>query len=81
MADGTEISCQELVEVVTDYIEGRMSAGDAAVFEAHLELCDGCRFYVEQVRTTIATVGRIEEADVPPQLRDTVLAAFRNRRA
>ena len=43
-------------------------------------LCDGCRFYLEQMQITIATVGRIEEADVPPQLRDTVVAAFRNRR-
>jgi anti-sigma factor RsiW len=80
MADGTAIRCQEVVEVVTDYLEGRLSPEDVAIFEAHLELCDGCRWYVEQMRTTIATVGRIEEADVPPALRDTLLAAFRARR-
>ena len=80
MADGTAINCQEVVEVVTDYLEGRLSPEDVAIFEAHLELCDGCRWYVEQMRTTIATVGRIEEADVPPALRDTLLAAFRARR-
>ena len=80
MADGTAISCQEVVEVVTDYLEGRLSPEDAAIFEAHLELCDGCRWYLDQIRTTIATVGRIEDADVPPALRSTVMGAFRNRR-
>jgi predicted anti-sigma-YlaC factor YlaD len=80
MADGTLISCQEAVELVTDYLEGGMSPEDVAVFEAHLELCDGCRSYVDQMRITIATVGRIEEADVPDDMRATLTAAFRARR-
>jgi anti-sigma factor RsiW len=80
MADGTRITCQEVVEVVTDYLEGRMAPEDVAVFEAHLELCDGCKWYVEQMRITIAAVGRIEEADVPDAMRDTLTAAFRARR-
>ena len=80
MADGTLISCQEVVEVVTDYLEGRMSPEDVAIFEAHLELCDGCKWYVEQMRITIATVGRIDEADVPDDMRATLMHAFRARR-
>jgi anti-sigma factor RsiW len=80
MADGTAISCQEVVEVVTDYLEGRMSPEDVAIFEAHLEICDGCQWYVDQMRITIATVGRIEDAEVSDELRETVLAAFRTRR-
>ncbi|HEX5621326.1 MAG TPA: zf-HC2 domain-containing protein [Solirubrobacteraceae bacterium] len=80
MADGTAISCQEVVEVITDYLEGKLSPEDVAIFEAHLELCDGCKWYLEQMRTTIAAVGRVEDAEVPDELRDTVLAAFRNRR-
>ena len=79
MADGTAISCQEVVEVVTDYLEGRLAPEDVTIFEAHLDLCDGCRWYVEQMRTTIAAAGKIEPADVPPELQDTVLAAFRSR--
>jgi anti-sigma factor RsiW len=79
MADGTAISCQEVVEVVTDYLEGRLAPEDVKIFEAHLDLCDGCRWYVEQMRTTIAAAGKIEPADVPPELQDTVLAAFRSR--
>ena len=80
MADGTQISCQEVVEVVTDYLERRMAPDDVAVFEAHLELCDGCRSYLDQMRITIATVGSIKETDVPAGLRDTLLSAFRDRR-
>jgi predicted anti-sigma-YlaC factor YlaD len=80
MADGTAISCQEVVEVITDYLEGKLSPEDVAILEAHLALCDGCRWYLDQVRITIATVGRIEETDVPAELRDTLLSAFRDRR-
>jgi predicted anti-sigma-YlaC factor YlaD len=80
MADGTAISCQEVVEVVTDYLEGKLSLEDVAIFDAHVALCDGCRYYLDQMRMTIAAVGRIEEEEVPAELRDTVLAAFRNRR-
>ena len=80
MADGTAISCQEVVEVVTDYLEGRLSPEDVAIFEAHLAICDGCQWYLDQMRITIDAVGRIEDDGVPPELRDTVLAAFRNRR-
>jgi anti-sigma factor RsiW len=80
MADGTAISCQEVVEVITDYLEGNLSPEDVAIFEAHLAICDGCQWYLDQMRITIDTVGRIEDADVPAELRDSVLAAFRNRR-
>jgi anti-sigma factor RsiW len=80
MADGTAISCQEVVEIITDYLEGRLSPGDAAIFEAHLAICDGCQWYLDQMRVTIDAVGRIEDEAVPAELRDTVLAAFRDRR-
>ena len=80
MADGTAITCQEVVEVITDYLEGKLSPEEVAILEAHLALCDGCRFYLEQMRITIAAVGRVEDEEVPAELRDTVLAAFRTRR-
>jgi anti-sigma factor RsiW len=80
MADGTAISCQEVVEVITDYLEGKLPPEDVAIFEAHLALCDGCQWYLDQMRITIATVGGIEDTEVPPALRNTVLAAFRGRR-
>jgi anti-sigma factor RsiW len=79
MADGTLISCQEVVEVITEYLEGKLSPEAVAIFEAHMAICDGCQWYLDQMRTTIATVGRIEDEAVPDELRETVMAAFRNR--
>ena len=72
------ISCQEVVELVTDYLEGAMSPEDVARFDHHLSLCEGCVFYVDQIRMTIAAVGRIGEEDVPPAVRDDLVAAFRD---
>jgi anti-sigma factor RsiW len=80
MADGTAISCQEVVEVITDYLEGKLTPEEVAIFEAHLAICDGCQYYLDQIRITVATVGRIEDEAVPAALRSTVLAAFRDRR-
>jgi anti-sigma factor RsiW len=73
------VSCQEVVELVTDYLEGALSPEEAALFEQHLNFCDGCDWYVDQLRTTIAAVGRIEPAEVPPAMRDKLLTAFRDR--
>ena len=72
------ISCQEVVELVTDYLDGAMSPANVARFDHHLSLCDGCVFYVDQIRMTIAAVGRIGAEDVPPAVRDDLVAAFRD---
>jgi len=73
------VSCQEVVELVTDYLEGALAVDEAALFEQHLNFCDGCVWYVDQLRTTIDTVGRIEEEAVPPAMRAQLLSAFRDR--
>lgn len=79
MAESTEhVSCQEVVELVTDYLERALPTDEAALFEQHLNFCDGCIWYVDQIRTTVATVGRISEEDVPDELRGQLLAAFRD---
>jgi predicted anti-sigma-YlaC factor YlaD len=72
------ISCQEVVELVTDYLEGAMPPEEVARFEHHLSLCDGCVFYVDQIRMTVEAVGRIGEEDVPPDIRDGLVEAFRD---
>ena len=72
------ISCQELVELVTDYLEGSLSERDERRFEQHIEACHWCSLYVEQMRVTIRTVGRIEEESISPAARDELLLAFRN---
>jgi Putative zinc-finger len=69
-----------LVELVTDYLEGALPGEAGALFEEHLNFCGSCASYLDQLRVTIATVGRIEQTDVPPDMRDRLLTAFRDRR-
>ena len=75
-----EMPCQELVEVVTDYLDGALAAPDRLRFEAHLDECDACRDYLAQIRTTIGVVGRLGPEDLPEQTREALLAAFRGWR-
>ena len=72
------LTCQQLVELVTDYFEGALSPADAQRFEQHLEVCPGCVTYVEQMRETIRLTGRLREDDLVPAARDELLAQFRN---
>jgi anti-sigma factor RsiW len=72
------VSCQEVVELVTDYLEQALPADEAALVEQHLNFCDGCVWYVDEIRSTIATVGRIEEAELSPETREKLLTAFRD---
>jgi predicted anti-sigma-YlaC factor YlaD len=74
------IGCQEAVELVTDHLEGALATEERALFEQHLNLCDGCDRYVDQMRSTVAAVGRIEKTDVPPPMRERLLVTFRDRR-
>jgi anti-sigma factor RsiW len=64
------IPCQELVELVTDYLEGTLPARDHARLEAHLSACDACTMYVEQMRETLRIMGAIE----PEQVSDAAYA-------
>src|SRR5918993_5119000 len=74
------VTCQEVVELVTDYLEGALTPEEAALFEQHLNFCDGCDRYVDQLRATVATVGRIEQEEVPEAMQAKLLNAFRDRR-
>ena len=75
-----ELSCQDIVELVTDYLERALPAEETVLVEQHLNFCEGCIWYVDQIRATVATVGRIEERDVPPETREKLLTAFRDWR-
>ena len=79
MADhGDHISCSDVVALVTDYFERALPADQISLFEQHLIFCDGCVSYVEQMRLTAETVGRLEEEHVPAEARDKLLQAFRD---
>ena len=72
------ITCQEVVELVTDYLDGALSPDMTSLFEQHLNFCEGCVWYVGELRTTVAAVGRIQEEDVPEHTREQLVAAFRD---
>ena len=75
-----EMPCRELVELVTEYLEGTLPAGDRVRFEAHLGDCEYCTTYLDQMRTTIRLVGRIPEDSVDPVALQALRAAFRGWR-
>ena len=76
-----DLTCQELVELVTDYLEGALDARDRARFEAHIAKCHGCTAYVEQMRATLEVVGRIDPESLSPEAEQELLAAFRGWKA
>ena len=77
----TDMDCQELVAVITDYLEGAMADDDRVRFDAHLAECPFCTSYVEQMRATIARLGALPDDPLPPAVRSDALAAFRDWRA
>ena len=77
VTDLPELPCRELVELVTDYLEDRLSPIDRARFEAHLTECEACRTYLEQFRQTIRVLGRLPEESLSPEAREALLTAFR----
>lgn len=73
-----ELTCQELVELVTDYLDGVMPADERARFEAHLDDCPYCSTYLDQIRQTIRLTGRLSEATLPEEIRAALLHRFRD---
>jgi anti-sigma factor RsiW len=84
MTDGetesNEMACNELVELVTAYLEERLPEPDVRRLEAHLATCEGCRNYVDQMRETIDALGHLPEQPLAPEVREELLAAFRGWR-
>jgi anti-sigma factor RsiW len=72
------LSCRELVELVTAYLEGALSIADRMRFENHLTACDGCSTYVQQMRRTIELTGTLRVDDVSREAESALLHAFRN---
>jgi len=72
-----DLTCRELVEIVTDYLEDALPANERAWFEEHLLVCGGCADYVAQMRETIRIAGHLRDEDVPVAGRERLLAAFR----
>jgi anti-sigma factor RsiW len=75
------LNCRELVELVTAYLEGDLSAGERKRFDAHLSGCNGCTMYVAQMRRTIELTGTLSVDDVPREAEEALLRAFRDWKA
>lgn len=78
MADPNDLTCQEFVELVTEYLEGTLSPAERARFQAHIEDCDACTIYLEQIRQTIRALGHLSEERIAPPARERLLAEFRD---
>lgn len=76
-----DLSCRELVELVTEYLEGAMDPAERVRFEHHLVMCRGCAAFVDQMRQTIRITGTLTQDDVPEEAQETLLAAFRRWKA
>jgi anti-sigma factor RsiW len=76
-----DMGCRELVEAITDYLEGTLPLEDVERFQAHLGECDGCQRYLDQMRATIAAMGRIRPESLTAEQEQELLAAFRDWRA
>jgi anti-sigma factor RsiW len=79
--DAGGLTCRELVELVTDYLEGALPESERARFEGHIAACEHCTAYLEQMRDTIAIVGAIEPGALEPHMERELLAAFRDWKA
>jgi Putative zinc-finger len=73
-----ELSCQEIVELVTEFLEETMDSPLRAAFDTHLAKCDGCTEYLDQIEATIRVAGTIEPEALSPQFQAGLLEAFRD---
>lgn len=74
------LSCQELVELITEYLEGALSGERRLAFEQHIAICPPCRAYLAEIRRTVEAAGTLTETAIPPEARDAMLAVFRDWR-
>jgi anti-sigma factor RsiW len=73
-----EPTCQEVAELLTDYLEGLLTAAERANVDRHVAGCRDCTLYIEQMRLTIAASGLIRSDELAPALREALLSAFRD---
>ena len=75
-----DIVCRQAVELVTDYLEGKLSRRDARAFEEHLRACDGCEEYVRQIQATIRILGNVQPEDLSVEARHGLMELYREFR-
>jgi anti-sigma factor RsiW len=73
----SDLVCQQVVELVTDYLEGALSRADRRRFDRHLRGCPNCTNYLEQMRITIAATGALRPEDLSPEAEQEFTELFR----
>jgi anti-sigma factor RsiW len=76
-----ELVCQEMVELITDYLEGALTRSQRKRFDAHLAGCEHCTEYLRQMRVTIRLTGRLRAEDLTPAMREEFTKLYRSWRA
>jgi anti-sigma factor RsiW len=71
------LTCHEVVDIITDYLDDALSPGDRRRVAEHLAICDGCTAYLEQMRETIRLTGMLTEEQIPDDQKQRLLEAFR----
>ncbi len=71
------LTCQQLTELVTEYLEGRMSLWRRVQFLMHLGMCRHCRAYLRQMKMTARTLGQLPQEQVPPEVKAELLRRLR----
>jgi hypothetical protein len=77
---GHDVTCKQVVGLVTDYLDGTLSPNDRARFEAHLSLCDPCVEHIKQIRVAIGVTGRVGDDDLDRLAREDLMALYRRWR-
>jgi anti-sigma factor RsiW len=72
------MTCRQVVELMTDYLEGSLSSADRARFEEHIAGCDGCRAYLAQLATTRKVLRKLADEPIPADLQAELVQAFKN---
>src|SRR5438034_7522950 len=73
-----EITCKEVTELITDYLEQRLLPAERTRFEQHLSVCPGCVAYLDQMRITVKTLGSVPPLEIPESIKSGLLQAFRS---
>jgi anti-sigma factor RsiW len=76
-----ELVCQEMVELITDYLEGALTRSQRRRFDAHLAGCEHCTEYLRQMRVTIRLTGGLRAEDLTPAMREEFTELYRSWRA
>lgn len=72
------LTCKEMTELCTDYLEGRLPFMQRLKFRMHIAMCKNCRAYLRQMRTTVRTLGELPDPPMPPEVREELLRRFKD---